>query len=73
MVVDNKLFTPGLTKLPNDLFWVLEQIPGFIHKEDLTHVLAERTFWPSYNSPYFEGYQIQNILNQILTSQTFAT
>jgi len=53
MVVDNKLFTPGMDSLPKGLFWVLEQIPNFIHKEDLTHVLSSKTFWPSYNSPYF--------------------
>lgn len=54
MVVDNKLFTPGMTKLPKNLFWVLEQIPSYIHKEDLTDVLDKKTFWPSYNSPYFQ-------------------
>ena len=55
MVVDNKLFTPKQMTLPKGLFWVLEQIPNFIHKEDLTSVLAKKTFWPSYNSPYFKG------------------
>jgi len=54
MVVDNKLFTPGMENLPENLFWVLEQIPSFIHKEDLTDILAKKTFWPSYNSPYFK-------------------
>eukprot|EP00092_Neocalanus_flemingeri_P009860 GFUD01010629.1.p1 GENE.GFUD01010629.1~~GFUD01010629.1.p1 ORF type:complete len:562 (-),score=106.79 GFUD01010629.1:392-2077(-) len=54
MVVDNKLFTPGQTTLSKGLFWVLEQIPNFIHKEDLTSVLSKKTFWPSYNSPYFQ-------------------
>jgi len=53
MVVDNKLFTPHQESLNAGLLWVLEQIPGFTRREDLTEVLQSRTFWPSYNSPYF--------------------
>ena len=55
MVVDNKLFRPHQEQLKPGLFWVLEQIPGYIRREDLTEVLQARTFWPSYNSPYFSG------------------
>ena len=55
MVIDNNLFTPGDEKLAPGLLWVLEQIPGYFRREDLTHVLEQRTFWPSYNSPYFTG------------------
>ena len=40
-------------KLSPGLFWLLEQIPGYFRREDLTHVLQTKTFWPSYNSPYF--------------------
>jgi len=68
MVLDYKLFKPNKTKesiaqresstantssLPTGLFWVLEQIPGYIQSKDLTHVLDSQQFWPSYNSPYF--------------------
>ena len=55
MVVDNKLFHPYAEQQRPGLFWVLEQIPGYIRREDLTEVLQARTFWPSYNSPYFSG------------------
>ena len=55
MVVDNKLFRPHAEQLKPGLFWVLEQIPGYVRREDLTEVLQARTFWPSYNSPYFSG------------------
>lgn len=53
MVVDNKLFTPGSETLSHGLFWVLEQLPGYTEAADLTQVLEKKTFWPSYNSPYF--------------------
>ena len=55
MVVNNNLFNPGEMSLKPGLFWVLEQIPGYYRREDLTSVLEEKTFWPSYNSPYFPG------------------
>ena len=32
MVVDNKLFHPHQEQLKPGLFWVLEQIPGLIHR-----------------------------------------
>lgn len=53
MVVDYKKFTPG-QPLQDDLLWVLEQLPGYIYKEDLTKVLRRQTYWPSYNVPYSE-------------------
>ena len=56
MVVDNKLFSPHQPELRPGLLWVLEQIPGYVRREDLTSVLQARTFWPSYNSPYFTGW-----------------
>jgi len=52
MVVDYKLFVPG-EELQPGTFWVLEQLPGYVERGDVTEVLANRTFWPSYNSPYF--------------------
>merc|ERR1712212_681476 len=38
MVVDYNKFRPGQSTLANDLFWVLEQIPGYIQSADLTKV-----------------------------------
>lgn len=47
MVVDYSKFTPG-APLPEGLFTVGEQLPGFFHYEDQTHVLSYG-YWPSYN------------------------
>jgi hypothetical protein len=32
---------------------VLEQLPGYIHTEDLTTVLTSQGYWASYNRPYY--------------------
>ncbi|CAN7938410.1 unnamed protein product, partial [Ixodes hexagonus] len=53
MAVDYKKFSPG-QPLPDGLLWVLEQLPGYVYKEDLTRVLRQQTYWPSYNVPYSE-------------------
>jgi len=53
MVVDFNLFTPGEAPLQPNLLWVLEQLPGFTKAADVTKVMEKKTFWPSYNSPYF--------------------
>ena len=48
MVIDYKLFYPG-EPLKDNLFIVLEQIPGQCKWEDKTDVLRQQTYWPSYN------------------------
>lgn len=53
MVVDYKKFSRG-QPLQDGLLWVLEQLPGYVYKEDLTRVLRRQTYWPSYNVPYSE-------------------
>ena len=53
MVVDYKRFKPG-KPLKSNLLWVLEQLPGHIHSQDMTSVLVEQSYWPSYNIPYFK-------------------
>jgi hypothetical protein len=53
MVVDYNQFRAGWTEQGEGLLWVLEQLPGYIHAEDLTAVLTSRGYWPSYNSPYY--------------------
>eukprot|EP00095_Tigriopus_kingsejongensis_P006305 maker-scaffold61_size441589-snap-gene-0.13 protein:Tk06305 transcript:maker-scaffold61_size441589-snap-gene-0.13-mRNA-1 annotation:"hypothetical protein DAPPUDRAFT_213420" len=53
MVVDYKRFQPGRKTVKTDLLWVLEQLPGHIKAADVTSVLSEQSYWPSYNSPYF--------------------
>jgi len=53
MVVDYKQFTPG--QAPRDgTLWVLEQMPGNIYREDMTSLLLEQMYWPSYNTPHFK-------------------
>jgi len=61
MIVDYKKFTPN-QPLKADTFWVVEEIPEFVHARDLTQYL-ERGHWPSYNVPFYRdvynasGYQ----------------
>lgn len=52
-VVDMNLYTPGKS-LSAGTFWIIEQIPGFTHRDDVTAVLSKQCFWPSYNVPYFK-------------------
>lgn len=53
-VVDMNLYTPGQTTLPAGVLWIIEQVPGYTHRDDVTNVLSKQGFWPSYNVPYFE-------------------
>lgn len=53
MIVDYNKFLPS-RPLQNDLLWVLEQLPGYIHSDDVTDVLRKQGYWPSYNTPYFK-------------------
>jgi hypothetical protein len=54
MIVDYNLFTPGASWLNDGLLYVLEQIPGMIMKKDVTEVLRNQSYWPSYNIAYFK-------------------
>ena len=51
IVLDRNLFTPG-QDLPNNLLWILEQLPGHIVAGDRTDALRYG-YWPSYNVPSF--------------------
>jgi len=53
IVVDYNRFTPG-KPLQDDTLWILEQIPGHIEAKDMTKVLRDQSYWPSYNTPFFE-------------------
>lgn len=55
VVVDYNLYTKGQAELKPNTMWVLEQIPGFIEKQDMTHLLSKETYWASYNRPYFKS------------------
>jgi len=53
MIVDYNNFIPG-EPVADNVFWVLETIPGQMHSEDMSHRLRSHGFWGSYNRPYFE-------------------
>jgi hypothetical protein len=38
----------------SEIFFLLEQIPGYIEIQDMTNHLLNKGFWGSYNRPYFE-------------------
>jgi hypothetical protein len=39
--------------LPPNTLYVVEQMPGAVRSADVTHMLANGGYWPSYNVPYF--------------------
>ncbi|XP_056274804.1 putative phospholipase B-like 2 [Pseudoliparis swirei] len=53
MIVDYNHFTPGRTDIKEELFVVLEQIPGRVVYSDKTQELLEKGYWASYNIPYY--------------------
>uniref|UniRef100_A0A914MCB9 Phospholipase B-like n=1 Tax=Meloidogyne incognita TaxID=6306 RepID=A0A914MCB9_MELIC len=53
-VLDYKLFKPGEELPKNDLFWILEQIPGTTVSRDMTWFLRKYNYWPSYNIPFLK-------------------
>jgi len=67
MIVDYNKFKIGTkpSELPNDLLWILEQMPGYTESADMTQVLREQGYWPSYNVPYFKFiYNISNSFSE---------
>jgi len=53
MIIDYRKFTPGQPLPKAGLFYVLEQIPGYVEARDMTLVLSKQGYWPSYNVAYF--------------------
>jgi len=53
MVVDYNLFKPG-QPLKNGTLWVIEQVPGISHVEDVTSKLQSQGFWASENRAEFK-------------------
>ena len=53
LVVDSKKLEVG--KEPKqDLLWIIEQYPGVYMSKDITDVLVQKGFFPSFNTPWFE-------------------
>lgn len=48
-ILDYKLFTPGMASLPDNLFWVVDQAPGFMGAQDRTDWLRSWGYLGSYN------------------------
>ncbi len=44
----------------NEVFYLLEQVPGYIEIKDMTSHLFDKGFWGSYNRPYFEKIYISS-------------
>ena len=63
MVVDYNKFQKNVhpSKLPDDLLWIIEQLPGYVESADVTQVLRDQHYWPSYNVPFFPSiYQLSD-------------
>eukprot|EP01134_Creolimax_fragrantissima_P003660 CFRG3660T1 len=52
MVMNMNSFAKG-ENLPAKSFYVLEQLPGTIHYEDMSEHLNKNGYWASYNVPFF--------------------
>lgn len=53
VIVDSNKFERG-KKPDKDLLWVIEQLPGEYVKSDLSDILVDKGYFPSFNVPYFE-------------------
>ncbi|XP_022686057.1 putative phospholipase B-like 2 [Varroa jacobsoni] len=52
MILNYNLFRSG-EPLPEGAFYVLEQMPGYVQRRDMSWFLQKYRFWPSYNIAYF--------------------
>jgi len=39
--------------MQDNTVWILEQIPGYCESADVSPVINQQGYWPSYNIPYF--------------------
>ncbi|KAH9376843.1 hypothetical protein HPB48_009751 [Haemaphysalis longicornis] len=51
LIMDTKLFKPG-RPIVNETLWILEQMPGIIRAEDISHLLRENEYWAGFNAAY---------------------
>merc|ERR1719421_2164020 len=52
IIVDYNIFVPG-KPLPDNSVYVLEQIPGEMHKGDVSEYIRSHGYWASYDRPFF--------------------
>jgi len=60
MVLDLEAFKRN--GLVDNTFWVLEEMPGNIVKQDMSSFLREKSYWPSFNVAYFE--ETRRLINE---------
>ena len=60
MIADYKLFEPYMSLKPG-MLTILEQLPGYTTSADLTQSLDQSGYWPSYNRPYFQLFEISGM------------
>lgn len=53
LVVDYNQFEAG-KQLADNALWIVETVPGWVEKEDMTAALRSKGYWPSFNRPYFK-------------------
>lgn len=59
MIVDYNKFKPNQSNVSDGLLTIVEQIPTLIMTADVTQLLRDQKYFPSYNTPFFK--QIFNI------------
>eukprot|EP00927_Polykrikos_kofoidii_P077421 TRINITY_DN7435_c0_g1_i1.p1 TRINITY_DN7435_c0_g1~~TRINITY_DN7435_c0_g1_i1.p1 ORF type:complete len:789 (+),score=137.76 TRINITY_DN7435_c0_g1_i1:53-2368(+) len=52
LVVDYNLFTRG-ENIRENTIWMVDMVPGHVHREDVSHTLSRVGYVASYNRPYF--------------------
>jgi len=52
-VVNYGLYKKGMSDLPANTLWILEQVPGLVVSNDMTSALNTEGYWASYNVPYY--------------------
>jgi len=52
IITDYNKFQPN-SDLKSGTLWILEQIPSYCESADVTPVMKQQGYWPSYNIPYF--------------------
>ena len=45
--------TQSAGELPDDTFWVIEEVPGLMHAEDQSQYLNTHGYWSSFNEIYY--------------------
>jgi len=53
MIVDYNQFIAG-APIRDNLFWVIETVPGMVKMQDMSHFLRKYSYWPSFNRPFFD-------------------